>query len=51
VITGGMVSFGPPLGGVVVFAHECENIIDPNTRAMGRIGKNFDMNLFIYNDL
>ena len=26
-MTGGIVSFGPPLGGVVVLAHECENII------------------------
>ena len=51
VITGGIVSLGPPLGGVVVFAHECENIIAPNTSAIGINGKNLDRNLFIFNNL
>ena len=48
VMSGGIVSFGPPLGGVVVFAHECENIIVPSTKAMGIAGKNLDINLFIF---
>jgi len=47
-MTGGMVSFGPPLGGVVVFAHECENMTVPKTRAMGIMGKNLDRNLFMF---
>ena len=50
-MTGGMVSLGPPVGGVVVFAHECEKIIEPKTSAMGMIGKNLDRNLFIFNIL
>lgn len=29
-MTGGIVSLGPPLGGVVVLAHECENSIMPS---------------------
>ena len=47
VIIGGIVSLGPPLGGVVVFAHECENIIDPSMMTTGMTGKNFDRNCFI----
>lgn len=46
-MTGGIVSFGPPLGGVVVFAHEWENIIDPKMNATGIIGQNADNNFFI----
>lgn len=38
VMTGGMVSFLPPLGGVVVFAQEGEKNIEPNTRATGTAG-------------
>jgi hypothetical protein len=46
-MTGGMVSFGPPLGGVVVFAHECEKIILPNIIAIGMAGRIPDIILFI----
>ena len=46
-ITGGMVSFGPPLGGVCVFAHECENAVDPMMSARGMSGSNLFMNFFI----
>ena len=42
-----MVSFGPPLGAEVVFAHEYEKIIAPSTVAMGNIGKKLFSNLFI----
>ena len=47
-----MVSFGPPLGGVVVFAHECENIIDPNTTTPEglALGDNLDRVLELYGD-
>ena len=38
-ITGGIVSLGPPLGGVVVFAQECENITDASTAPTGTAGK------------
>jgi hypothetical protein len=33
-----MVSFGPPVGGVCVLAHECENIVDPMMKNTGIIG-------------
>jgi hypothetical protein len=46
-MNGGIVSLGPPLGGVVVFAHEYENIIDPSTIPIGMAGKNLDKNFFI----
>ena len=46
-MTGGIVSFGPPVGGVLVLAHECENSIVPSTMPIGIIGKNLDRNLFI----
>ena len=48
VMTGGMVSFGPPVGGVVVFAHECENMAIPRIIDTGIIGKNLLRNFFIY---
>ena len=47
VMTGGIVSFGPPVGGVVVFAHECENISDAKMPRTGIIGKNLFRNFFI----
>ena len=34
-----MVSFGPPLGGVVVFAHEWENIIEQRIIVTGIAGQ------------
>ena len=46
-IRGGIVSFGPQLGGVVVFAHECEKIMLPSTIATGIIGKNLSRNFLI----
>lgn len=46
-MTGGIVSLGPPLGGVVVFAQECENIIVPKMIPTGMIGKYFSNILFI----
>lgn len=45
-ITGGMVSFFPPEGGVVVLAHDGENIMDPMTKATGSTGKYLD-NIFL----
>jgi hypothetical protein len=45
-----MVSFAPPEGGVVVFAHPDGNIIAPRTRAAGMSGIYFD-NFFIFNSL
>ena len=47
VMTGGMVSLSPPLGGVVVFAQEWENIIAPKTKATGMPGMSFSNILFI----
>lgn len=47
VITGGIVSFGPPLGGVVVLAQECEKIIDPRMIATGMAGHIADIIFFI----
>ena len=41
-IRGGIVSLTPPDGALVVFAHECENIIEPSTSATGMTGKNLD---------
>ena len=41
------MSLGPPVGGVVVFAHECENIVIPSIRATGMAGKNLDIYLLI----
>lgn len=41
VMTGGIVSLSPPLGGVVVLAHEWENIIAPRTSATGTAGISF----------
>ena len=38
---GGMVSFGPPVGGVVVLAQECEKKAPPNIRAAGTSGMRF----------
>ena len=46
-MTGGMVSLSPPLGGVVVFAQEWENIIAPKTKATGMPGMSFSNILFI----
>ena len=48
VITGGIVSFGPPLGGVVVFAHECENITEPRMKATGMIGSRLLKYFFMF---
>jgi hypothetical protein len=45
-MTGGMVSLGPPLGGVVVFAHEGENIIVPIIMATGTAGIKISNSLF-----
>ena len=45
--TGGMVSFGPPEGPVVVFAQECENMMLPNISPTGIAGKQADMIFFI----
>jgi hypothetical protein len=42
-----MVSFGPPLGGVWVFAQECENIVDPMIIDIGIKGKSDLRILFI----
>jgi hypothetical protein len=42
-----MVSFGPPLGGVVVLAHECENIMLPNMMLTGIAGQNLFSIFFI----
>ena len=47
-ITGGIVSFGPPLGGVWVFAQECENMVDPMITDIGMIGKSAFRILFIF---
>ncbi len=47
-ILGGIVSLAPPVGAWVVFAHECENIIDPSTMATGMTGKNLLIIFFIY---
>jgi hypothetical protein len=41
VIIGGMVSLGPPLGGVVVLAQECENIIDASMIVTGTAGHKY----------
>jgi predicted cation transporter len=41
------VSLGPPVGGVVVFAHECENITVPMITETGIIGNNLAKNFFI----
>ena len=38
---------GPPLGGVVVLAHECEKIIDPSMNATGIAGHKYDNTFFI----
>ena len=48
VISGGNVSFGPPLGGVVVLAQECENIIIPRIIVTGIAGSRFISFFFIY---
>ena len=45
VMTGEIVSFGPPLGGVVVLAQDGENIVIPKTNATGIIGSRL-LNLF-----
>jgi hypothetical protein len=50
VITGGIVSLGPPLGGVVVLAHEWEKIIAPRIKATGTPGINILSNFFIFNN-
>ena len=47
VMTGGIVSLSPPLGGVVVLAHEWENIIAPRTSATGTAGISFSIYPFI----
>ena len=47
-ITGGIVSLGPPLGGVVVLAQECENITEPRTNDTGIMGSRLLKNFFIY---
>ena len=47
VMTGGIVSLSPPLGGVVVLAQECENIIAPSTNATGIPGMSLSICLFI----
>ena len=44
---GGMVSFSPPVGAWVVFAQECENIVDRMMIAAGIKGKNLERNFFI----
>ena len=46
-MTGGIVSFGPPVGGVVVLAQECENITEPSTSRIGIAGSRFVSFLFI----
>ena len=43
---GGMVSFLPPVGACVVFAHECENSMEPSTRATGKAGTSLVSVLF-----
>jgi hypothetical protein len=45
-ITGGIVSLGPPDGGVWVFAHECENIVDPMMKSTG-ISGNMCLKIFL----
>ena len=47
VMTGGIVSFGPPLGGVVVLAQECENITCTNMAATGMAGRSLYVFFFI----
>ena len=44
-IVGGIVSLAPPEGAWVVLAHECENNIDPRTRATGTAGTSRVSNL------
>ena len=51
VITGGIVSLAPPLGGVVVFAHECEKIMLPKIISTGTPGISILSILFIFNIL
>ena len=41
VSTGGMVSLGPPEGGVVVLAQPCGNMSEPSMRAAGMSGSSF----------
>ena len=51
VMTGGMVSFGPPVGGVVVFAHEGEKTIIARMMATGIRGRYVFRILFIFYDI
>lgn len=47
-ICGGIVSFGPPLGGVVVLAHECEKIIVARMITTGTAGIRYDNILCLF---
>ena len=49
-MTGGMVSFGPPLGAFVVLAHECENIMPERISITGIPGSRYE-NLFFINKI